>query len=303
MILIRVVYFTENGKKIADRLNKIFYVETKPDDLSLFDWTKDCFDMHLPIVFIGSIGIAVRTIAPFIESKLKDSPVIVIDELGQNVIPILSGHFGGANELARIIAKAFGANPVITTATDINNVFAVDVFAKKNGLRITDKSKIKAVSAKALKGEELEIKEFEDEIIIEGLKLIPRRLILGMGCKKGKTFEELKSFVNTYYSDDDLENNLYAIASIDVKEEEVGLMKLAEFYGAPFITLSAEELKQVYGDFEDSDFVKDQVGVGNVCERSALALAGEEGKLIRNKVAENGMTLAAAQRGKLYLAW
>lgn len=303
MIIIRVVYFTENGKNIADRLSESFYVEGKSESLSLADWTKDCFEMHLPIIFIGATGIAVRTIAPCINSKLTDSPVIVIDELGQNVIPILSGHFGGANELARIIAKSLGANPVITTATDLNNVFAVDFFADKNGLIITDKNKIKEVSSKALKGDSLEIVQNEDEIIIEGLKLIPKRLILGMGCKKGKSFEELKVFVNTFYDDEELKKNLYAISSIDVKEEEIGLIKLAEFYGVPFVTFSADELEKMDGDFKESDFVKDQVGVGNVCERSALALAGEEGKLIRNKVAENGMTLAAARRGKLYLAW
>ncbi|SHI59574.1 cobalt-precorrin 5A hydrolase [Pseudobutyrivibrio xylanivorans] len=303
MLIIRVVYFTDNGKKISDKLNKIFIVETKPDDISLSDWTKDCFDTHLPIIFIGSTGIAVRTIAPFITSKLKDSPVIVIDELGKNVIPILSGHYGGANDLARIIGKAIGANPVITTATDINNVFAVDVFAKKNGLLITDKSLIKKVSAKALKGEALDIKESEDEIIIEGLKLIPKRLILGMGCKKGKTFEELKAFVNTFYNDDELEKNLYAIASIDVKSEEIGLIKLAEYYGVFFVTYSSEELDKVNGEFEESDFVKEQVGVGNVCERSALLLAGEGGVLVKKKVAQDGMTLAEAKRRKIYLAW
>ncbi|SDH30077.1 cobalt-precorrin 5A acetaldehyde-lyase [Pseudobutyrivibrio sp. 49] len=303
MLLIRVVFFTDNGKKIADKLNKFFIVEAKPEESSLSDWTKDCFEMHLPIVFIGSTGIAVRTIAPFISSKLKDSPVIVIDELGQNVIPILSGHFGGANELANIIGKALGADPVITTATDINNVFAVDVFAKKNGLLITDKSLIKKVSAKALKGEALDIKESEDEIVIEGLRLIPKRLILGIGCKKGKPFEELKVFVNTFYEDDELEKNLYAIASIDVKAEEIGLIKLAEYFGVPFVTFSAEELQLVEGEFEESSFVKDKVGVGNVCERAALSLAGENGELIRNKTAKDGMTLAAAKRTSMNLVW
>ena len=303
MIIIRAVYFTDNGKAVVDKLNNFFYVETKPADMSLSDWTKDCFDMHLPIIFIGSTGIAVRTIAPFINSKLKDSPVIVIDELGQNVIPILSGHFGGANELSRIIGKVLSANPIITTATDINNVFAVDVFAKKNGLFITDKSLIKKVSGKALKGESIEINQTEDEIIIEGLRLIPKRLILGIGCKKGKSFEELKAFVNSFYTDEELEENLYAIASIDVKSEEVGLVKLAEYYGVFFVTFSSEELERVSGDFEESSFVKEQVGVGNVCERSALLLAGEDGVLVKNKVAKEGMTLAAANRTKINLAW
>ncbi|WP_167511398.1 cobalt-precorrin 5A hydrolase [Pseudobutyrivibrio xylanivorans] len=303
MIILRVVYFTDNGKKVAEKLKGPFYIETKPEDISLSDWTRDCFDMHLPVVFISSVGIAVRTIAPFITSKLKDSPVIVIDELGKNVIPILSGHFGGANELARVIAKEIAATPVITTATDLNNVFAVDVFAKKNGLRICDKSKIKEVSGKALRGEELEIIQKDEEIIIEGLKLIPKRLILGIGCKKGKTFEDIKAFVNMYYSDEELEENLYGIASIDVKSEEVGLVKLAEFYGVPFVTFSSDELEAVEGDFNESSFVKEQVGVGNVCERSALLLAGEGGNLAMNKTASDGITLAAAVRFNIVLVW
>ena len=303
MKILRVVYFTENGKHIKEKLNNAFILEEKPGDMDLKSWTKDCFSLHLPILFISSTGIAVRTIAPFLDNKLKDSPVIVVDELGKNVIPILSGHFGGANELALEIAKVLEANPVITTATDINNLFAVDVFAKRNGFLITDKSKIKEVSAKVLRGEKPDIKELDSEIIIDNLKLIPKRLILGIGCKKGKAFEEIKQFVNTFYTDEELEKNLYAIASIDVKEKEIGLLKLAQFYGADFLTYSADELKQVAGDFNESEFVNEQVGVGNVCERAALLAAAPNPKLVINKTAKNGMTLAAAIREKINIVW
>ena len=303
MKILRVVYFTENGKHIKEKLNNAFILEEKPDDMDLKSWTKDCFSLHLPILFISSTGIAVRTIAPFLDNKLKDSPVIVVDELGKNVIPILSGHFGGANELAIEIAKVLEANPVITTATDINNLFAVDVFAKKNGLLITDKSKIKEVSAKVLRGEKPDIKESDSEIIIDNLKLIPKRLILGIGCKKGKPFEEIKQFVNTFYTDEELEKNLYAIASIDVKEKEIGLLKLAQFYSVDFLTYTADELKQVAGDFNESEFVNEQVGVGNVCERAALLAAAPNPKLVINKTAKNGMTLAAAIREKINIVW
>lgn len=303
MKILRVVYFTENGKHIKEKLNNAFILEEKPDDMDLKSWTKDCFSLHLPILFISSTGIAVRTIAPFLDNKLKDSPVIVVDELGKNVIPILSGHFGGANELALEIAKVLEANPVITTATDINNLFAVDVFAKRNGFLITDKSKIKEVSAKVLRGEKPDIKELDSEIIIDNLKLIPKRLILGIGCKKGKAFEDIKQFVNTFYTDEELEKNLYAIASIDVKEKEIGLLKLAQFYGVDFLTYSADELKQVAGDFNESEFVNEQVGVGNVCERAALLAAAPNPKLVINKTAKNGMTLAAAIREKINIVW
>ncbi len=174
---------------------------------------------------------------------------------------------------------------------------------KKNGLLITDKSKIKEVSAKVLRGEKPDIKESDSEIMIDDLKLIPKRLILGIGCKKGKAFEEIKQFVNTFYTDEELEKNLYAIASIDVKEKEIGLLKLAQFYGVDFLTYAADELKQVAGDFNESEFVNEQVGVGNVCERAALLAAGPNPKLVINKTAKNGMTLAAAIREKIYIVW
>ena len=299
MKIIRVVYFTENGKATFARLEdstEEFLFEVKPEKENLSQWAKESFEMHLPILFIGSTGIAVRTIAPYVESKLTDSPVFVIDELGLNVIPILSGHFGGANEIAEMLAKAIGGNPIITTATDINNVFAVDVFARKNGLKIFDKNKIKTVSTKVLNGEKLKFKQTEEAIEIDELKLIPKRLVLGIGCKKDKPFDELKDFVNEFYSDEELKDNLYAICSIDVKAKEPGLIKLAQYYGADFITYTAEELQMAPGDFQDSDFVSDKVGVGNVCERAAILGAGDGAVIIKNKIAKNGMTLAESRR-------
>ena len=84
------------------------------------------------IIFVGATGIAVRSIAPYVKDKFYDPAVLVIDELGRYVIPLLSGHVGGANELAQYIGGALFATPIITTATDINGAFAVDVFAKKH---------------------------------------------------------------------------------------------------------------------------------------------------------------------------
>ena len=68
------------------------------------------------------------------QDKLTDSPVLVMDEKGKHIIPLLSGHIGGANELACRLAEATGAEPVVTTATDVNHIFAVDGFALKTGM-------------------------------------------------------------------------------------------------------------------------------------------------------------------------
>lgn len=152
-MIIRTCAWTTEGLKLADRIAEsvtkhTFDYKSADEDVDL--WIKTGFGLNAPILFIGAMGIAVRKIAPFVYSKLSDSPVIVIDEKGQFVIPVLSGHVGGANELAKDIAAAIKAQLVITTATDVQDVFAVDVFAKKNGLRIVNKDGIKKVSAKLL---------------------------------------------------------------------------------------------------------------------------------------------------------
>ena len=107
------------------------------------------------IVFIGACGIAVRSIAPFVKSKKIDPAVVVVDEQGQFAISLLSGHIGGANELTEEIAEILRAQSVITTATDLNDKFAVDVFAKKNGCFISDMELAKEISAALLAGKEV----------------------------------------------------------------------------------------------------------------------------------------------------
>ncbi len=322
-MLIQVVYFTENGNRIFEKLK-----QTAPNHVfEKCDGLESAFKRHLPIVFIGATGIAVRQISPFINDKLTDSPVIVIDELGHFVISILSGHVGGANALAKELAECLEATPVITTATDINNVFAIDVFAEKNGLRILDKKYIKTVSSKLLKKETIIIKceidaDFEGDmpenvkLVTEGdsfdvlitdselekdcLVLVPKRTILGMGCKKDKGFEELLEFVKKHVPIEDLKKDIYALTSIDVKAKEKGLLTLASYLDTFFITFSADELNELSGDFSSSAFVKETVGVDSVSERSAVALGGA---LTAKKIAENGMTLAIARRDLRSLVW
>lgn len=115
----------------------------KPQDKSLSEWTGSMFGQKRALVFIGAAGIAVRAIAPFVRDKMTDPPVVAVDEAGHFCIPLLSGHVGGANELAERMACWLQGIPVITTATDINGIFAVDVFAARRGLCITDRKRPK----------------------------------------------------------------------------------------------------------------------------------------------------------------
>ena len=172
-----IISFTNNGlelsKRVAESLmentgittsvyTKCSLVKTHDTktnavfvEKSIADWTKEQMQEKNSILFIGACGIAVRAIAPNLTDKLHDSPVLVLDEQGQYVIPLLAGHYGGANELAVQIAEKINAIPVITTATDLQNKFAVDLFAKRNGLRIINKDGIAKISAKVLAGEKV----------------------------------------------------------------------------------------------------------------------------------------------------
>ena len=237
---IDILSFTARGHALAERIHTTF-TERPPqlsngaprltmtvarcnEPLSLTEWTTQMFDQSDALVFVGAAGIAVRAIAPFVKSKVTDPAVVVVDEGGSYAIPILSGHLGGANDLARAIGERIGATPVITTATDVNNVFAIDEWTRKQGLVIKNTGRIKHISASLLAGETVrvatewpiagtspkgvEVEELhrtlegelrplkqKPDILItnrrdaaklypEALLAVPRNIVLGAGCKR-----------------------------------------------------------------------------------------------------------------------
>ena len=159
---LRLICFTQAGAQTAQRLLRAidsqFCCEgvlssrfagsscLPKTELSLADWTRKQFSQADCLVFVGACGIAVRAIAPFVKDKFADPAVLVIDEQGRFCISLLSGHVGGANAFANLCAQALGATPVITTATELNHAFAVDVFAKQNDLLLTDRLLAKQLS-------------------------------------------------------------------------------------------------------------------------------------------------------------
>lgn len=297
---------------------------------SVSDWAGERMRAERALVFVGAGGIAVRAVAPWINDKLQDSPVLVMDEQGKYVIPLLAGHVGGANELARVIGERTGAIPVITTATDLEGVFAVDLFAKRNAFSIVNREGIARVSAKALAGKELTLSLEPGHLLTgtesglpRGLRLTgyppsgradilvsakecagetllwlrPREYVIGMGCKKGKEFAGIEAFIRRELNRLGIDRNqVYALASLDRKREEPGFVRWSRETGIPFVTFTAEELERMEGNFHGSDFVRKQTGVDNVCERAALLCCGAGGILIREKCSEDGMTLAVAKR-------
>ncbi len=272
------------------------------------------------IIFVSACGIAVRKIAPYIRNKCEDPAVICIDESGKFVIPLLSGHIGGANEYAKTITEKLGSVCVITTATDINNRFSVDAWAKKQGFIIDDMSLAKAVSAEILEKDVPLASEFEicpsyPDGIIAGdsgklgiyvgtkkktpfdrtLRIITPVLHLGIGCRKGTEAKTVRGLVEAVLEENNIDKRaIKCAASIDIKSNEAGLLEFCRENNWDISFYSAEELKRVSGDFSASEFVKTVTGVDNVCERAALT--GAENLVVKKRAA-NGVTVAIASEG------
>ena len=130
--------------------------------VSLSDWVESQFVSCDLLVFVGACGIAVRKIAPFIKDKKSDPAVLVVDDMGGNVISLLSGHIGNANAWTCLVADGIGANPVITTASDCHGKIAIDMFAVNNGLVITDFTLAKDIESALLDGEKIRLIIDED---------------------------------------------------------------------------------------------------------------------------------------------
>lgn len=146
-----------------------------PDSIQISTsaWAGEKFPDSDALIFIGASGIAVRSIASYVVSKKSDPAVLVVDECGKFVISLLSGHLGGANELALKTAEILNAVPVVTTATDLHHRFAVDVFAKKNDCSIFNMKAAKEVSAALLAGKKV---GFYSEFPVDGR--LPEGLIM-----------------------------------------------------------------------------------------------------------------------------
>lgn len=329
--------FAEQGEACSGYvLNRFFNTlpeqeEMMPMGTSLHQWSQEQFESVDGIVFIGAAGIAVRAIAPFVRDKMTDPAVAVVDEKGKFAISLLSGHMGGANDLALTISRMIGSVPVITTATDVNQVFAVDVFAKDNQLKLDSRQTAKMISADLLEGNLVGFySDFQLQGILpkgftqtqickrnlwitdrerveaegtEVLRLIPGVLVLGIGCRKGTGRQLIRRQVEAVMQEANLSlQAVGAIATIDMKKEEPGLVEFSKELGVELYTYTAQELSTAAGIYTNSQFVAETTGIGNVCERAAVLAAGDfdetadDGCLTVRKQSGNGVTVAIAKK-------
>lgn len=343
-----VITFTAKGQQLAISIQQQFLPEAElycyqryaaagvTAFHSIAKLMQEIFHCYDRLLLIGAAAIAVRAIAPHLQSKLTDPAVLVADENAEFVISLLSGHIGGANEWCEELAEKLGATAVITTATDKRGMFAVDTFAKQHHFRIANPQMIKEISGKILNGEPvgmaaaltgyekllcavqkrwnnpvwltkqseasfyqsgIQIMQSSEEPLLfqNTLRLVPMDLAVGVGCKKGKSEEDIeRAVLQTLQQFQCMPERIGVIASIDRKAQEAGIIALAKKYKVPYLTYSAEELKRAEGSFTASQWVNSQVGVDNVCERSAWIASGG-GIKIAGKTVYEGVTVAIYQ--------
>ena len=285
------------------------------------------FNAH---IFIMATGIVVRTIAAHLAHKTTDPAVVVCDEAGQFAISLVSGHVGGANALAHKVATITGSQPVITTATDVNRLPAIDLIAVKKGLGIENPEAIKSVNMALLTGGRIGAHDpygvvlpdlpagrvstvaisdldrcgaaiFVDHIRLDlpprVLILRPGSLVAGMGCNRGTDAEEIRSLLEETCSKNGLAmTSLRALATVDLKADEPGMLALAESLDIPMKLFSRDRLNQVKQIPTPSATVEKHIGVKSVCEAAAL-LATHRGRLIVPKQKTRNVTVAIAADG------
>ena len=332
---ISIFSVTENGRQLSQRVaeklrgehfvSRYCFHKHADEDSAVF-WNLGSmvgrlFERSDAFIFICACGIAVRAVAPYLGTKADDPAVIVMDDHGKFAIPVLSGHIGGANCLAEIIAESVGGTAVITTATDVGGKFSPDSFAVANDLIITDLKAAKEIAAAVIDDEKIGFSSdyphssLPDELTAFGicrtgiyvgndisakpfdvtLRLLPKNIVLGIGCKKGTSEETIEKAVLDTLAQYRFDIRMISeIATINIKKNEEGLCAFAEKYALPVKTYTAEELMSVSGKFDSSDFVLETTGADNVCERSAVLCSG--GKLVIHKTAGDGVTVAAAEK-------
>jgi cobalt-precorrin 5A hydrolase len=278
-------------------------------------------------VFIMAAGIVVRCIAAHLVHKTRDPAVVVCDEAGRFAISLVSGHMGGANALSRTVSGITGGQPVITTATDVNRVPAIDLIAVESRLTIDNPEAIKTVNMALVTGEPIAVHDpygkvipqlppdqvapwsageaaqgraaiFVDHVRLDppprALILRPASLVAGMGCNRDTDVGEMRELLEETFAANGLALScLRAVATVDLKADEPGLLALAETLHVPLMTFDRDRLKAVERVPTPSAEVEKHIGVKSVCEAAAL-LATHRGRLIVPKQKTANVTLAVA---------
>ncbi len=317
-----ILYITQKGRLVADRLTRLFpHARVLRYKAGI---VPGVWKTSKALIFIMASGIAVRSIAPLLEDKKRDPAVVVIDEAGRHAISLLSGHLGGANELAASIARFLRGTAVITTASDVNDMPSIDLWAADSGLVIENWDSLPRIATQLLDSGSLNVfpengaagplpaaflpvkNPAEADMVISNrileqkpddrrrLILRPVNLVLGIGCNSGTSRDEIESVVRKVLCDKGLSfSSVRTIATLDRKASEPGLVAFAESHGFDIRAFSAAELNGVQGVSPSPAALK-ATGAKAVAEPSAI-LGSRSGRLLVPKRKEGNVTVAVAE--------
>ncbi|MBF0328862.1 MAG: precorrin-3B C(17)-methyltransferase [Nitrospirae bacterium] len=318
---IAIFYITNKGLTLAQKI-KGFYPDAEVIKFNA-ESVENLWENTKALVFIMASGIVVRTIAPFIKDKRTDPAVLVLDEAGNHVVSLLSGHLGGANRFTQELAGYLCAEAVVTTASDANNLPSLDLWAAENNLIIEEWDKLPQTAVRFLNSgtlrvySEIDIKLPEDflnaeprfaDLLITNKKTIancgcrakdqlylrPKNLIIGIGCNSGTSMDEIESAVWEVIEENNLSFlSVSAAATIDIKAKEPGLAAFAKKYNLPVHSFRPEELNSVKG-IKKSKTVFKATGAYAVSEPAAL-LASDTDSLVVTKQKMGNVTIAIAE--------
>lgn len=326
-----IISVTNQGQKIASDMALVLKNDPTVITVDLFhknvkETLKKSFNDYDCWVAIMATGIMVRLTCPLLKSKLNDPAVLVVDENKKHVISLISGHLGGANQFSIKIAGVIGAVPVITTATDLKCRMGVDALANQYWLDIHQADLIKEVNQLIAEDGKVDLylpsrfKFLENHPYIKNsynihiwdksfiraslpgkksnneLDLYPKRIVAGLGSKKGVTGEQVFFAIRSALQHLHLPfERLDALATADVKQYEKGIIDTASKSGLNLEIVSLNEIAEFnHDDCSHSPLVQREFGVQGVCEPVSLIKAGIKSRLILKKTAYDGVTVAIA---------
>ena len=344
---IAIIAITGNGAKLAARLqrgipeSRLFVIdkhasgEAEPFPSGLRALVARLWPEYGGFVFLMATGIVVRTVAPLLQAKERDPAVVVLDDAGRFAISLLSGHLGGANQLAKRCAELVGATPVITTATDVNDLPSFDMLAKENGWLIEDLTRVKVLNALLLEGKEIAVVDHRDAVRsycdgkgvlsfhgdIAGalrsgasghllvtnsllprqcdsdrtLVLRPRNLCLGIGCNRGTSAAEIESVVLANL--ERLSLSLKSVKCVATAQAKRDEVGLLAWAGSCNFPIRFYQSDLLNGvEMPSPPSAHAFAAIGaRGVAEPAALLASGGGRLILNKVKDGNVTLAIAE--------
>lgn len=350
-----VVAITKHGVELARKLGHsfqnadVYYMgkfekgDEREKDIQLFTGSvrlllPSLFEAYKGLIIIISLGAVVRMIAPLLKDKKTDPAVVVIDDKGEHVISVLSGHIGGANELTKEVAAALKARAIITTASDVQETIAVDLFGKRFGWVWDSAEKLTPVSASVVNEERIavvqesgekewwqygrplpenitsyrsipealaaepdaalvvthrDLSEEEQQILHNGVLYRPKVIVLGIGCNRGTSSEEIEAVIDETLAELNFsKKSVKAVCSIDLKKDEAGLLEVTNKNRWEFTCYTPEELNTIKIQ-DPSETVFKYTGAYGVSEPAALLYSGAKTLALTKKKSGN-VTISVA---------